>query len=280
LLEDFRNRLLRPQSRSFSISGVAESLGGELYALLRRTLMGVAAAAGIVFLASLLAPGHGTADAAGSEGQPDPAAGEAPAFRFVAVWPITATPASPVAAAPTEVIPPAAVAHIAAVVEPAPTAVTAFTPVAASDAVAPVPAESVLRGVLPADRHDGGLSADPNDVGVSADPNDVARAAVRRAAPPVVHNDGWAAARGTAGPDHSSGSRPVDAVERLASPAISTTSVGSLLSGSTPDAGPSPAQLAVLSAALLAVLWTTQRLRTSAHIWRSVLIKTRTARPG
>jgi hypothetical protein len=251
---------------------VAESLGGELYALLRRTLVGAAVAAGIVFLATLLAPGHGTAHAAGSEGQPDPvtAASDAPAFRFVAVWPITATPADPVVAAPSDVIPPAAVAQMAAVVEPAPGAAQAVTPVATNDAVAPVPAEPMLSGVMSSDAGDGVLSADPTDV---------ARAAVRRAAPPVVHNDGWAAAIGTAGPDHSSGSRQADVVERLASPAIST-SVGSLVSGSTPDAGPSPAQLAVLSAALLAVLWTTQRLRTSGHIWRSVLITTRTARPG
>ena len=245
---------------------MAESLGGELYALLRRTLVGAAAAAGIVLLAILLAPGHGTAHAAGSEGQPDPVAAGAPAFRFVAVWPITATPTSPEAAAPSDVIPPAAVAHIAAVLEAASTGAPSLTPV--DDAVAPVPAEPVS-GVLWADRNRGVLSADPDDV---------ARAAVRRAAPPVVQNDGWAAALGTAGPDHSSGSRSVD--ERLASPALSTTSIGSLVSGSTPDAGASPAQLAVLSAALLAVLWTTQRLRTSGHIWRSVLIATRTARPG
>lgn len=46
------------------------------------------------------------------------------------------------------------------------------------------------------------------------------------------------------------------------------------------DSGPSGAHLAVITAALLAVVWLTQQLHADAHRWRSVRVSTRIERPG
>jgi hypothetical protein len=227
---------------------VADSLGGDLFALLRLTLSGAAAALGIVVLWALLAPGHDTVHAAPNEDQRGPFAvasdATPPTFRFVAVWPITATPAAPTSAPAPVVNPPATtadIATIATVLGAGPAATPAPSTVATSDAATPISAETVLSDVLAAD-------------------------------------DGWAASLGTAALAPSTGSGPVDAVERFV-PEIAAP-VGSVLSGSSSDSGPSPAQLAALATALLAVLWTTERLRTSVHVGRHVLVTTRIARPG
>ncbi len=60
-----------------------------------------------------------------------------------------------------------------------------------------------------------------------------------------------------------------------------STPIGSFGSGGGgPDTGPSIAQLAVLSAALIGVLWLSQRLRASQLSWRSAYLTLSIERPG
>ena len=62
---------------------------------------------------------------------------------------------------------------------------------------------------------------------------------------------------------------------------VTSSPIGSFgASGGAPDAGPSITQLAVLAAALLGVLWLSQRLLASELSWRSAYLTLSIERPG
>jgi len=62
---------------------------------------------------------------------------------------------------------------------------------------------------------------------------------------------------------------------------VTSSPIGSFgASGGAPDAGPSMTQLAVLAAALLGVLWLSQRLLASELSWRSAFLTLSIERPG
>lgn len=77
------------------------------------------------------------------------------------------------------------------------------------------------------------------------------------------------------------GDRGPDAAAPVVGVGLTSSPIGSFgASGGAPDAGPSITQLAVLAAALLGVLWLSQRLLASELSWRSAFLTLSIERPG
>jgi hypothetical protein len=112
-----------------------------------------------------------------------------------------------------------------------------------------------------------------------ADPGAVSAAATRRASTDTTSS------LSSLGPPPAD--YPADGLTRQAAgvhvqSGVASTPIGSFGGGGggAPGAGPSIAQLAVLSAALLSVLWVSQRLLANELSWRSALIISGVERPG
>jgi hypothetical protein len=111
-----------------------------------------------------------------------------------------------------------------------------------------------------------------------ADPSALSATATRRANGDVA----WSAPRRAAPERPSAPAGPTPGMRAPEGLATITTPIGSSGAGvgAPPDAGPSIAQLAVLSAALVGVRWLSQRLRANELPWRSALITLSIERPG
>lgn len=123
---------------------------------------------------------------------------------------------------------------------------------------------------------------DPSDSAASAlwaDPGTVSAAATRRAGtdtPSSIESTPWRPTAPRSAPERVAGGPAVGIPS-----AHTSTPLGSFGGGSTtPDAGPSVTQLAVLSAALVGVRWLSQRLLASELSWRSALVVSGIERPG